>query len=45
VLVYWDQLVTSTGSLTGPVSAKPTKAATEVLTPSIGLDAGGTAST
>ena len=34
----WVQLVTSVGSLTGPFSAKPTKAATAVPTPSIGLE-------
>ena len=39
------QLVTSVGSLIGPLSAKPTNAATAVPTPSIGFEPEETSST
>ena len=45
VFWYCDQLVISTGLLRGPISAKPTNAATDVPTPSIGRLPGGVSST
>ncbi len=42
---YCVQLVTSVGSFRGPVGASPTKAATEVPTPSIGREPLATSST
>jgi hypothetical protein len=42
---YWDQLVTRVGSFSGPVGARPTKAATEVPTPSMGREPLATSST
>lgn len=45
VLANWLQLVMSVGSSNGPRWAKPTKAATEVPTPSIGRDPDSTSST
>ncbi len=45
VATNWLQLVISVGSSNGPFWAKPTKAATEVPTPSIGRDPDSTSST
>ncbi|MDQ0776167.1 hypothetical protein QF026_004633 [Streptomyces aurantiacus] len=42
---YCDQLVTRVGSLSGPVGASPTKAATDVPTPSMGREPLATSST
>src|SRR3954466_2792573 len=41
----WVQFETRIGVLTGPPGARPTNAATDVLTPSIGFDVDGTSST
>ena len=43
--VNWLQFVTRVGSLNGPRSAMPTKAATAVPTPSIGREPESTSST
>ena len=41
----WVQFEICTGVLRGPPGASPTNAATDVPTPSMGLDADGTSST
>src|SRR5207245_8484024 len=45
VWANWLQLVTRVGALAGPRSARPTKAATAVPTPSIGREPASTSST
>src|SRR3954467_4308376 len=45
ILANWVQFEIRIGVLTGPPGAKPTNAAIDVLTPSIGLFAGGPPST
>ena len=45
IFANWVQFEIRIGVLTGPPGVRPTKAATEVLTPSIGLFAEGTSST
>jgi hypothetical protein len=45
VRANWVQLLQRTGWLIGPPGASPTKAATEVPTPSIGFDCAGISST
>ena len=45
IFANWVQFEIRIGVLMGPPGVRPTKAATEVLTPSIGLFAEGTSST
>ena len=45
IFANWVQFEIRIGVLTGPPGVSPTNAATEVLTPSIGLFADGTSST
>src|SRR3954447_16451233 len=45
IFANWVQFEIRIGVLTGPPGARPTNAATDVLTPSIGFDVDGTSST
>ena len=45
ILLNWVQFEIRMGVLTGPPGARPTNAAIEVPTPSIGLEVEGTSST